>query len=198
MAAPGERGQCRSSAITTCLPHCFCDVSWLLCRAMQTDNFVAAQPQIKTDEEISRLGMDLGPPLPSETPKPPWRPKAAGTIAFFFGPLAGALVVAISLRRMRYQERAKKVLLLAAGISLVEAAILMFIPDAFGRLVGLVGEIAFLLVFPVFMQGEFNQWQAAHPDLKPSSAWTAIGWGVLGAVLFLVIALLLALFLPPF
>lgn len=107
-------------------------------------------------------------------------------------------MVAISLRRMRHQQRAKKVMFLAVGISIIEAAILMFIPDAMARLIGFAGEIAFLLVFPVFMQGEFLQWQAAHPDLRPSSGWSAIGWGLLGSVLFLVIALLLALLLPSF
>ena len=163
---------------------------------MQIDNF-AAQSEAKTDEEISRTRMNLGPPLPSEAPKPPWRPKAAGTIAFFFGPLAGALVVAISLRRMGHQQRAKKVVFLAVGVSLIEAAIWMFIPDAVSGLVGIAGEIAFLLVFPVFMEGEFSQWQAAHPDLRPSSGWTAIGWGLLGVVLFLGIALLVALALSP-
>ena len=165
---------------------------------MQSDSFVAAQPEIKTDEEISRLGMDPGPPLPSETPKPPWRPKAAGTIAFFFGPLAGALVVVISLRRMRHQQQAKKVMFLAVGISLIEAAIFMVIPDAVGSLVGLAGEITFLLIFPVLMQGEFLQWQAAHPDLRASNGWSAVGWGLLGAALFLVIAFLVAVLLSLF
>jgi len=47
-----------------------------------------------------RGSYSIAPPLPSETSKAPWRPKVAGRIAFFFGPVAGALVVAISLRRM--------------------------------------------------------------------------------------------------
>lgn len=47
----------------------------------------------------------IGPPLPSETSKAPWRPKIAGRIAFFFGPVAGALVVVISLRRMGYPQK---------------------------------------------------------------------------------------------
>ena len=74
----------------------------------------------------------------------------------------------------------------------------MFIPDAVSGLVGIAGEIAFLLIFPVFMQGEFIQWQAAHPDLRPSSGWNAIGWGLLGTVLFVVIVFLVALLLPPY
>jgi hypothetical protein len=153
---------------------------------MRTDNF-AGEYQSKTDAELSRLAVDLGPPLPSEVSKPPWRPKVAGVIAFFFGPFAGALVVASSLRRMGYQDRAKKVMFLALGMTVVEAAILFFIPEEGWRALAFGAEIAFLLVFPVFMEGLFSAWQAAHPDANPSSGWSAIGWGLVGTVLFLVI-----------
>lgn len=153
---------------------------------MRTDN-VAGEYQTKTDEELSRLGLDLGPPLAPEESKPPWRPKVAGVIAFFFGPIAGALVVASSLRRMGYQDRAKQVMFLALGMTVLEAAILFFIP---GALPGFVAEIAFLLFFPAFMEGAFREWQAAHPDANPSSGWSAIGWGLVGIVLFLVIVFL--------
>ena len=153
---------------------------------MPTDN-VAGEYQAKTDEDLSPLGLDLGPPLPSEESKPPWRPKVAGVIAFFFGPIAGALVVASSLRRMGHQDRAKNVMFLALGFSVVEGAMLFFIP---GAPTGFVAEIAFLLFFPVLMEGAFREWQAAHPDANPSSGWSAIGWGLVGAVLLLGIVFL--------
>lgn len=152
---------------------------------MRTDNF-AGEYQTKTDAELSRLA-DSGPPLPSEVSKPPWRPKVAGVIAFFFGPVAGALVVAGSLRRMGYPDWAKKVMFLSLGLTVVEAAIFFFIPEEAWRAVAFAAEIAFLLVFPVFMEGLFNAWQAAHPDAHPSSGWSAIGWGLVGTVVFLVI-----------
>ena len=153
---------------------------------MRTDN-IAGEYQAKTDEELSRLGMDLGPPLPSAESKPPWRPKVAGVIAFFFGPIAGALVVAVSLRRMGYQDRAKKVMFLALGLTVLEGAMLFFLP---GALPGFAAEIAFLLFFPVLMEREFRKWQVAHPDAKPSGGWSAIGWGLVGIVLFLAIVIL--------
>jgi len=84
----------------------------------------------------------LAPPLPSETSKAPWRPKVAGRSAFLFGPVAGALVVAISLRRMGYQQNAKKVVLLALGAAAAEAAILFFIPGVLSRPVGFGAERA--------------------------------------------------------
>src|SRR5262249_24120790 len=129
----------------------------------------------------------LGPPLPSEVSKPPWRPKVAGVIAFFFGPVAGALVVANSLRRLGYQDRSRNVMFLALVMTVVEAAIFFFIPEDGWRLVGFVAEIVFLLVFPVFVEGPFSEWQDAHPDAKPSSGWSAIRWGLVGTVLFAVI-----------
>jgi len=130
----------------------------------------------------------LGPPLPSETPKPPWRPKTTGRIAFFFGPIAGALLVAISLRRMGHQQSAKKVMRLALTVAAAESALLFFIPEAVSRLVGFGAEIAFLLIFPVLMEKEFVDWQATHPSTRPSNGWNAIGWGIVGTVLFFLIA----------
>jgi hypothetical protein len=158
-------------------------------RAMQSGNF-AGEYQTKTTT-------DLGPPLRSERSKAPWRPKAAGKVAFFFGPVAGALIVAISLRRMGYQQRARKVMFLALGAAAVETAILIFIPEVLARLVGLGAEIVFLLVFPVFMEQEFREWQATDPSARPSSGWSAIGWGLVGTVVFLLISFLMVLGLSP-
>jgi len=101
--------------------------------------------------------------------------------------------VAISLRRMGYQQNAKQVVLLALGAAAAEAAILFFIPDVLSRPVGLGAEIAFLLIFPVFMENEFSAWQAIHPSAMPSNGGSAIGWGLLGTFLFLVIAFLVFL-----
>jgi len=133
----------------------------------------------------------IGPPLPAEEGKPPWRPKVAGRVAFFFGPVAGALVVAISLRRMRDQQAARKVMLLALGLAAGEAAILFFIPPALGRLVGLCAEIAFFLIFPVFMERQFKEWEAIHPNSAPASGWMSIGWGIVGSLMFLVTAVVI-------
>jgi uncharacterized membrane protein len=134
----------------------------------------------------------LGPQLAAQASKPPWRPKAAGRIAFFFGPFAGALVVTISLRRMGAPDAAKKVMFLALALAVALAIVLFFVPDQVARAVGLAGEIVFLMLFRVLMEKEFNQWQAAHPDVTPSSGWNAIGWGFLGAFMFIAISFIVA------
>jgi hypothetical protein len=128
-------------------------------------------------------------------PKPPFRPRAAGTIGFFFSIVAGALVSVISLRRMGYAQKAKKVLWVTLLGSAVAATILILIPDALGRPVGLGLEGVWFVIFPKIQNQEFTQWQAAHPDVTPSSGWKAIGWGFLGVAVFFLIGVLMAILL---
>jgi len=133
----------------------------------------------------------IDPRLSSETAKAPWRPRAAGLIAFFFGPVAGAWVVAISLRRMGYRQSANKFVPLALLAAAVECVILaIWIPLPLNPFVGLGAELAFLLIFPVFMKKKFSEWQAAHPSVVPSNGWNAVGWALLGAGVFVAIYIL--------
>ena len=125
-------------------------------------------------------------------PKPPFRPQAAGTIGFFFSIVAGALVSIISLRRMGHSQKAKKVLWLTL---LGAATILILIPAALGRFVGLGLEGVWYFVFPKIQDQEFRQWQATHPDVAPSSGWKALGWGFVGIVAFFAIAMAMGIFL---
>ncbi|MGA7079160.1 MAG: hypothetical protein WBQ43_23105 [Terriglobales bacterium] len=120
----------------------------------------------------------IAPPLAAETPKAPWGPKAVGLISFLFGPIAGAWVVAISLRRMGYRRSARKFVPLALVVAAVECAILaIWIPLPLNPFVGLGAEFAFLFIFPAFMKKQFSEWQAAHPGAVPSNGWNAIGKG---------------------
>jgi uncharacterized membrane protein len=132
----------------------------------------------------------VGAALPQMSTVPPWRPRAAGRIGFFFGPVAGALVVAISLRRRGYERIAKKVMLLALGVAAAEVAILLLIPEFLLRSVALGAHVAFLLIFPVLMEKKFSEWQATHRNAMPSNGWNAIGWGLVGIILYVVVAIL--------
>jgi hypothetical protein len=82
-------------------------------------------------------------------------------------------------------------MILAFVVGTVEAAILSFVPDGVGRLIGLAGHIAFLLFFPPFMEGEFKGWQASHVGVEPANGWKALGWAIAGAVALFAIALIL-------
>jgi hypothetical protein len=160
-----------------------------LCRIGTTRQAENVAPQIVPGTDSNNIGA----PLPSQMSIAPWRPKAVGRIAFFFGPVAGALVVAISLRRMGYEQIAKKVMLLALGVTAAEVGILSFVPEFLSRFVAFGAHVAFLLVFPVLMEKEFSGWQATHPNTMPANGWNAIGWGLVGSVFFFVIAFLVLL-----
>src|SRR5579872_2426496 len=131
----------------------------------------------------------MGPPLRAELHKPPFTPQAAGRIAFFFGPFAGALVSVISLRRMRHPEQASKAFSVALLGSLGVAAVLFFVPDPFARLVGFGAEFVFYHIFKDLQKDEFAAWQATNPSVQPTNGWLGIGWGFLGLVLSLVVFL---------
>lgn len=128
-------------------------------------------------------------------PKPPFRPQAAGTIGFFFSILAGALVSVISLRRMGYSQKAKRVLWITVLGATAVATILILIPRAPGRLIGLGLEGVWYFVFPKIQDQEFRQWEATHPDVVPSSGWKALGWGFAGFAAFLAIAIAIGVLL---
>ncbi len=117
----------------------------------------------------------------------------AGRIAFFFSPIAGALVSVISLRRMGYPVKARRVLLWTLAAATALAVVIMLTPDILGRAIGLATELAFYLIFPRLQDSEFTEWQAAHSDLQPSNGWKALGWGFAGTLLFLVVFFLVAI-----
>jgi hypothetical protein len=142
-------------------------------------------PSIEPGKDYS----SLTPVLAAEMGKPPFEPKVAGRIAFFFGPIAGALVSVISLRRAGYPLRSGKILRWTLLVSAAMALVLVILPDALGRLFGLAAEITFYSVYPRLQQKEFYEWQGAHPEILPSNGWGAIGWGVLGVALFFVVAM---------
>jgi hypothetical protein len=132
--------------------------------------------------------------------KAPFRAAVAGRIASWLGPIAGALVSVISLRRMNCPAQANRVFVLTLLAAIVLSTVLLLTPDALGRLIGFAAEIAFWLIFPRIQHQQFEDWQSAHPDAQPSNGWLAIGWGFAGLLLFLLITMLvgfiLAMFIP--
>jgi hypothetical protein len=124
--------------------------------------------------------------------KAPFRPQVAGRIAFFFGPIAGALVSVVSLRRMGHPLRAKRIFLWTLLAAAILAVVLMLTPDLLGRALGLATEIAFYLILPSLQDREFAEWQAAHSGIQPSNGWKALRWGFAGLLLVLFVFFLVA------
>ena len=96
----------------------------------------------------------------------------------------------VSLRRMGYSLRSKRILLWTLLAAALLAVVLVLIPDVLGRIVGLAAEIAFYVIYPRLQEAEFAEWQGAHPDIQPLSGWGALGWGVAGLLLFFVVGFL--------
>ena len=88
---------------------------------------------------------------------------------------------------MGHQKRAKRVLWVTACALVAVAAILFFIPDFLARIVGIGVEGAFCVAFYLVQDREFREWEAAHKDTTPSNGWSALGWGIVGILLFLAI-----------
>lgn len=133
-----------------------------------------------------------GPPLPQEMPKPPFRPQAAGTIAFFFSIVSGAIVSAVSLRRMGHSQKAKKVIWITLLGAMVVGTVIIAIPDVLGRILGFCLEIVWYFVFPRIQDQEFRQWESTHNGIAPSSGWKAVGWGFVGLAVFFAIIMIMA------
>jgi len=143
--------------------------------------------------EPGRDMASLGPVLDAERLTPPFAPAVAGRIAFFFGPIAGALVSVVSLRRTGHPLRARQVLRWTIAVAAVMSLVLILLPNGLGRLFGFVAEITFYTVYPKLQNDEFAIWQTANPGVEPSNGWKALGWGFLGAILFFVVAILIAI-----
>lgn len=148
--------------------------------------------------EPGRDMASVGPVLDAERLTPPFEPAVAGRIAFFFGPIAGALVSVVSLRRTGHPLRARQVLRWTVAVAAVMSLILILLPNGLGRLFGFVAEITFYSVYPKLQKDEFAIWQTANPGVEPSNGWKALSWGFLGAILFFVVAILIAIPLSIF
>ena len=135
----------------------------------------------------------VGPTLPAELTTPPFRPGVAGRIGFFFGPIAGAFVASINLRRMGQPDKASKVRSYTFLIAVIFGIVVMLIPDALGHLLGLGLEIASFTIFPRIQDASFTEWQSVNNNVEPSNGWKAIGWGFFGLVIFLGIVFILAI-----
>lgn len=133
-----------------------------------------------------------GPTLPAEMSKAPYRPKVVGTIAFFFGPMAGAIVSVINLRRFGYPLKAKQVFLWSLAATAGLAVVLMLTPDVLARGIGIGAEIAFYKVYSSLQEKEFAAWRTANPQIEPLNGWRAMGWGFAGLTLFLLVFFVVA------
>lgn len=139
--------------------------------------------------------------LPIETVlagnKPPWRPKVAGYVALILGPIAGALVAAASFRSMGQSRKAHQTMLYTLLFCIAFLVpFLLAIPAGapINKIIVLAIEGAGYSVFPSIIREDYVKWKASNPGAKPRNDYTSIGWGVLGAIIYITIASLIVSF----
>ena len=129
--------------------------------------------------------------------KPPWRPKVAGYVALILGPIAGALVAAASFRSMGQPRKAHQTVFytLLFCFAFLIPFILGIPADApIKKIIVLAVEGAGYSVFPSLVREDYVKWKAFNPGVKPRNDYASVGWGVLGLLMYLAIAALIAAF----
>jgi hypothetical protein len=129
--------------------------------------------------------------------KPPWRPKVAGYVALLLGPIAGALVAAASFRSMGQPRKAHQTVFytLLLCIAFLIPFVLGIPADApIKKIILLAVEGAGYSVFPSIIREDYVKWKAANPGAKPRNDYASIEWGVLGALLYIAIGILIGAF----
>ncbi len=116
------------------------------------------------------------------SPTPPWTPLAASWATIFLGPLAGALVTAVNLRRLARPDKA----LFALVTGLASLGLLGAIWIS-GLGVGDRGLLSYLLLsagniglYLYLQQADFATWVRTHPRDVPISPWAAASWALIG------------------
>jgi hypothetical protein len=129
--------------------------------------------------------------------KPPWRPKVAGYVALFLGPIAGAFVVAASFRSMGHPRKAHQTVLYTLLLCIAFLIpFLLGIPEGapIKKIILLSVESAGYSAFPSVVRADYVKWKASNPGVKPRNDYASIGWGVLGALLYIAIGILIGAF----
>ena len=126
--------------------------------------------------------------------KLPWRPKASGYVALFLGPLAGALVAGASLRSMGQPRKAHRTLFytLMLCIAFLIPFLLGIPADApIKKIILLAVEGVGYSVFPSILREDYVKWKKTHLGVKPRNDWAATGWGILGALMYIALSVLI-------
>ncbi len=147
------------------------------------------------------MAQEMASPIPIEAvlagSKPPWRPKVSGYVALILGPLAGALVVAASFRSMGQPRKGHQTVFytLLLCIAFLIPFLLVIPADApIKKIILLAVEGAGFSVFPSIIRQDYVEWKTSNPGVKPRNDYSSIGWGVLGALMYFAIAILILAF----
>jgi choline-glycine betaine transporter len=118
--------------------------------------------------------------------KPPWMPYVPAIIAFFLG-LGGAVVVSyINLKRLGKERN--EIILPLGGISFFCLIFFYMLPNS----LNILGYLVIAGIFYYYQEWEFTGWEESEQDAEPDKWWRAVGWGILGAIIYLAVVLIFA------
>jgi len=111
--------------------------------------------------------------------------------------MAGALVAAASFRSMGQPRKAQQTVFYA-----VLSCITFLIPFVLGipadapikKIILPAVEGAGFSIFPSVLREDYVKWKAANPGVKPRNDYASIGWGLLGALLYIAMGVLISSF----
>ncbi|HED04846.1 MAG TPA: hypothetical protein ENI60_08855 [Candidatus Fraserbacteria bacterium] len=114
----------------------------------------------------------------------PWHPRVALIIALLFSWAGGGLIVYQNFARMGRAHLGRELLInsLLATLALILLA-LLFTPTEGTQLLILLLDLVGSVILYRLQLKPFQQWAKDHPQVMPSSGWTSLGWGLLGAVI---------------
>jgi len=103
------------------------------------------------------------------------------------GPLAGALVTYVNLKRLGQGRKGR----LVFGWSIVATvplfAALIYLPAEITKVLGVAVEGTGAALFPWLQKQPFEKWEQANPGAVHANKWKSVGWGLLGMVLVFVV-----------
>lgn len=135
----------------------------------------------KSEQEVSSSITASGPTTPA-----PWSWYIPGIMALFFGVGGGAVVAYINFRRLeKTSDDILKQMGATVGLALLAVIVLIFLPFP-----SLAVNVVVGLIFLMYQKSDFEDWSRNNPERNPASWWRALGWAVLGAIIYLILVII--------
>lgn len=150
-------------------------------------------PQLPTPFEANLTNHEVtqSNPITVDDQIKTWPFWAYSLSSLIFGPIAGLLIGWQNLKRMGKATEARG--FLTKGVVLVTLYLVLMSVIKKQEVLGSIGWF-FNLIFPVWIYfGWHKKWLEQNPNHNAWN-WSILGWGLLGAVIFLVIAYILTIY----
>lgn len=118
--------------------------------------------------------------------KIPWSKISMYVVSLFFGIAGGFLLVWQNLKRINKPEEARKFFIWGGLITVITTFLVIKFQIKYGYTIGF-----FLAVW--FNHFYLDKWMKENPNIKPRFGWSMVGWGILGAIVSVIFAVIIIL-----